>query len=124
MASNASPNDILRYDASSGSFLGGTSGTPAGFGTPWGLTFGPDGDLYVSSSDTSNVLRYDGSTGAYLEVFASGSGLSGPSGLTFTPVPEPATLSLLALGFALSLSKGGLAVLRRGSGQVMKRRRS
>jgi len=28
-------------------------------------------------------------------------------------VPEPATLSLLALGFALSLSKGGLAVMRR-----------
>jgi len=50
-----------------------------------GLKFGPDGDLYVSSRNTSSVLRFDGVTGAYREeVAAPGEGgLSSTGGFTF-----------------------------------------
>jgi len=50
------------------------------------MTFGPDGDLYVSDSG-NRVLRYSGSNGAPLGVFvAAGSGgLSGPRDLVFLP---------------------------------------
>jgi hypothetical protein len=50
--------------------------------------FGPDGDLYVSSTANlstgvvgTQVLRYDGSSGAFLNVVAGG--LSRPLGITF-----------------------------------------
>src|SRR5262249_23928796 len=78
-------NQIKRFDAITGAFVdvfvpsgsGGLSG-------PAGMTFGPDGNLYVTNSDSS-VLRFDGSTGASLGTFvSSGSGgLSGGDGLTF-----------------------------------------
>ena len=38
--------------------------TVADFPAPSTLVFGPDGNLYVTSIDTSSVLRYDGTTGA------------------------------------------------------------
>jgi streptogramin lyase len=42
-------------------------------------------DLFVSSTGTHQVLRYDKTTGAFIGVFASGGGLSSPTGLTFGP---------------------------------------
>ena len=49
--------------------------------------FGPDGNLYVASSQTNQILRYDGETGAFLDVFVQ-SGAQGPQfpvGLAFGP---------------------------------------
>ena len=50
-----------------------------------GMTFGPDGNLYVSSLGRARVLRFDGTTGAYLGQFvAPGSGgLSNASDVRF-----------------------------------------
>ena len=41
-----------------------------GLSGPRGLAFGPDGNLYVSSRDTSSVLRYNGMTGNFLEAYS------------------------------------------------------
>ena len=78
-------SDVLRYD-NSGTFIGvfvypGSGGLSG----PRGLTFGPDGNLYVSSVDTGQVLRYNGTTGTFIDAFVpTGSGgLSEPEGLVF-----------------------------------------
>ena len=43
---------------------------------PDDLTFGSDGNLYISSGTNSDgkILRYDGKTGAFMLVFAKGDG--------------------------------------------------
>ena len=68
LVSSYGTHQVLRYDSSTGAFLGAfvSEGSGGLFG-PVGLTFGPDGNLYVSDEITSQVLRYDGSTGAFLD---------------------------------------------------------
>ena len=83
LVSNGDTDTILSFDASTGAFLG-TFASGGGLDDPEGLTFGPDGNLYVTSR-TNNVLRYSGTTGAFLDVFASGGGLEDPAGLVFGP---------------------------------------
>jgi DNA-binding beta-propeller fold protein YncE len=88
-------NSVVRYDGTTGAPLPAPGQTGAffvasgsgGLLEPIGITFGPDGNLYVDSRDNSNVLKYDGRTGAFLGQFvAPGSGsLNGPNGLTFGP---------------------------------------
>jgi sugar lactone lactonase YvrE len=79
---------IIRYDGTTGALVGVfvASGS-GGLDGPFGLTFGPDGNLYVSSFYTNSVLKYNGSTGAFLGVFVSAGsgGLGNPIGLTFGP---------------------------------------
>lgn len=74
-------NGVLRYNLTTGAFLGVFA--PSNFGN--GLTFGPDGNLYVSvdAGLSGQVNRYNGQTGAFMGVFASGGGLINPTGLAF-----------------------------------------
>ena len=74
---------VLRYDG---------SGAPAGvfcrdplLVNPVGVTFGPDGNLYVAAGDTDRVLRFDGKTGASMGVFTSGGGFVSPRNVNFGP---------------------------------------
>ncbi|MDV6029899.1 MAG: hypothetical protein F9B45_07285 [Phycisphaera sp. RhM] len=56
-----------------------------GLSSPRGMAFGPDGNLFVSSTDTDSILRYDAATGSFIDEFvASGSGgLDFPHDLAF-----------------------------------------
>jgi DNA-binding beta-propeller fold protein YncE len=86
LVSGYNSNNVLKYDAATGSFLGTL--IPAGSGglnAPEGMAVGPDGYLYVSSSDTPSIKRYNLSTGAFVGNFAVGSGLQYPRGITFGP---------------------------------------
>jgi len=94
---SALTQSILRYDGTTGAFLGEfvASGS-GGLGYPIALTFGPGGDLYVASDRFSSnkppaVFCFQGpsgnSPGAFISVFvppASG-GLETPFGLLFGP---------------------------------------
>jgi len=80
------PTDgVRRFDAIGISvpFVVAASG---GLGSPRGLDFGPNGNLFVASS-TGEVLEYDGSTGASVGVFVDSNGNGGgpvdPYGLVF-----------------------------------------
>ncbi|MBI4518975.1 MAG: right-handed parallel beta-helix repeat-containing protein [Deltaproteobacteria bacterium] len=63
-------NSVQRYDATAGTFLG-TFASGGGLSGPYGLAFGPDGNLYVSSFSSNQVLKYSRSTGAFLGEFAA-----------------------------------------------------
>jgi hypothetical protein len=96
--SSALTNSILRYDFTSGlvdTFVPGGSG---GLDHPIGLTFGPDGNLFVASlglqSGLPSVMRFDGTSGAPMPSAGNGGavfiasgfgGLSSLTGLIFGP---------------------------------------
>lgn len=68
---------------SSRQFVASGSG---GLSVPEGMTFGPDGKLYVSSWNTGSVLRYDGNTGAFLGPFVPpAAGVFNPDQVAFGP---------------------------------------
>jgi DNA-binding beta-propeller fold protein YncE len=66
--SSFSQNTVLRYNETTGAFLG--TFISAGSGAPHRGIFGPDGNFYVASADNDRVLRYNGTTGAFLDIFA------------------------------------------------------
>ena len=84
-------NAVLRYDGATGRFMDmfatGDPGDPSDQinQDSTGLTFGPDGNLYINSHKTDSVLRFDGKTGAPRGVFAAGPELQQPAGLAFGP---------------------------------------
>jgi DNA-binding beta-propeller fold protein YncE len=87
--------NVVHYDGTTGAFLG--EFVPKGSGglvLPLGLTFGPDGNLYVADAsglDSGPILRFQGPSGstpgAFMDAFVpSGTGgLLSPSGLLFGP---------------------------------------
>jgi sugar lactone lactonase YvrE len=96
--SGVGASSVLRYDGLSGEFIDRfVADDPStadvdetgGLYRPYGIAFGPDGLLYVSSFLSDQILRYDANTGAFVDVFASGNresgGLNGPNGLLFDP---------------------------------------
>ena len=88
---------VFRFDGSTGAPI--DSGHPdsigifipsaqnGNLGTPEQITFGPDGNLYVTDDTNSNVLRFDGATGIFINKFIldNAGGLSAPNGMAFGP---------------------------------------
>ena len=93
--SSHSGSGVLRYDAATGmpSPAPGKSGAEfispgaGGLNLARSIAFGPDGNLYVASSNTDAILRFNGTTGAPVgdgQFIASGLGsLNQPRGLLF-----------------------------------------
>jgi outer membrane protein assembly factor BamB len=75
---------ISRYNGTTGSYIDDfVPINSGGIMYPIDLTFGPDGNLYVSDIDTDRVIRYNGISGEFIDTFASGGSLDHPFGLTF-----------------------------------------
>ncbi len=91
-STDTTPDRVLRFNpvtgapVGSGVFVSDSSVAPHGLS---GLTFGPDGNLYVTSYRTHEVRRYDGRTGAPIGsgvfVPAGSAGSLNPSDLQFGP---------------------------------------
>ena len=69
-------------------------------GSPLGIATLPSGNLVVGLHDRDKLVEVDVTTGAVSDFYAAGDTFHAGSGMWVVPVPEPATLSLLALGFA------------------------
>jgi glucose/arabinose dehydrogenase len=86
------PGAVLRFDGSTGEFLDTFVDSLSNAADGANLTFGPDGNLYVTTGLVGNsVLRFDGSSGQTIDMFVtSGSGgLSYATSMRFTaPVPR------------------------------------
>ena len=78
---------VLAFDEQTGDPLGIFIDEGNGLTSPSSLTYGPDGNLYVSDYNNSSVLIYDGVTGDFIETFIpSGSnGLISPETIAFGP---------------------------------------
>jgi streptogramin lyase len=85
-ASSNLDNAVKQFQSSSGSLLG-TVASGNGLDSPWGITIGPDGRLYVASYDTDEVKRFDPKTGAFIDTFVTAAlgGLDKPISLLFLP---------------------------------------
>jgi len=79
---------VFRYNQDTGSFIdvfikpgsGGLNGAT-------GLSYGPDGNVYIASFYSRNILRYNGKTGKFIDEFVSPGrgGLGAPNDVKFGP---------------------------------------
>jgi sugar lactone lactonase YvrE len=89
LIANVGTNSILRYDEATNTLSTFTSGGNGALSVPNGMTYGPDGNLYVSSLGTGSIVEYNGSTGAFLGTFVAHTvgqqTLEYPNGIAFDP---------------------------------------
>jgi WD40 repeat protein len=81
LVSGFNNNEVLRYNQTTGAFEG-VFASGGSLTNPVGLTYGPDGNLYVASSGSNQVLEYNGTSGAFIRTFAS---IGAPEDLVFGP---------------------------------------
>jgi RHS repeat-associated protein len=85
---DANGDSILRYDGITGDLIGPmVSRGSGGLDQPHNPTFGPDGNLYVFSSNPARILRFDGQTGFFIDVFVDTGegGFNGGAKIEFGP---------------------------------------
>jgi len=86
LVSSNDTNEVLRYDGTTGAFVG-VFASGGGLDGPVDLVFGPDDNLYVASETTNNVKRFNGTTGVFMDDFVTTNtaALLLPYGLVFGP---------------------------------------
>jgi len=106
-ASGAPRGEILRFDLATGTpkapFVVDGAG---GLEDPHSVVFGPDGNVYVSSTPTNEVLRYHYPSGAFMGAFIS-------------DVPNPTGLAFDATGDLYVGSGGGVRRFNGTTGQFI-----
>jgi DNA-binding beta-propeller fold protein YncE len=100
--SDAGSNSIQEFNQTTGALINSSFVSPGsgGLAVPFGLTFGPDHNLYVASLGTSDILEYNGTTGAFMQKFVP-KGLGGmyyPNQIQFGPDGNLYVASFLAGG--------------------------
>jgi len=86
LVASSGNNKLLRYDSSSGVFLGALV-VGGGMNAPAALCHASSNSVLVASYATNRVRRYDAQSGAFMGDFvaASSGGLAGPSAVCFAP---------------------------------------
>jgi glucose/arabinose dehydrogenase len=102
-SANGTGGEVLRFDWTSQTYQSFVPLGGGGLQSTAGITFGPDGNLYVSSAVQNSIVEYDGTTGNFLRVFvpAGAGGLNWAGGIKFG-------------------SDGDLYVCSRDSNQILK----
>lgn len=106
--------DAVRRYSPTGQLLGTPVPAGAGVGGPDnGLTFGPDGLLYVPGYDTNNVLRHNPANGQNAVLVTAGSGgLRRTRGILFRPDGETFLVSSEGSGQILEYRRDNGALVR------------
>jgi len=104
--SAATNNQLLRFDASTGSFLGSWT-VPDPDGDLYGMAISPDGSrLFVSDIFNGRIFQVDTATGV-ADPFQTSDALSAPAFLLYVPdgvissVPEPSTFAMTGAGLVV-----------------------
>jgi hypothetical protein len=89
----------LQFNANTGELLG-VFAQGNGLNGTYGITIGPDGDVYVSSTLGNSIKRFEFVSGTFLGNYVTTTAHPAPSIIQFTPfpIPEPSSVVLSALG--------------------------
>jgi sugar lactone lactonase YvrE len=84
---NTRGNNVVVADTVKNTLRDFIAAGSGGLVDPDDLTYGPDGNLYVSSGTSTGgaILRFNGRTGAFIDVFATAPSLKRPYGNAFGP---------------------------------------
>ena len=81
LVTSSGTDNVLQYDGATGAFVN-VFAQLGGIDSPQAMTFGPDGNLFVASLNSTlnsdfapSITEYDGTTGGFLGTFASGTNL-------------------------------------------------
>lgn len=95
-------NEVLEFDGQTGELLGALVPDGSGLDRGTGMTYGPNGNLFVASANALEILEFDGQTGALVGTFASSGVSPYPMDLAFKPAPLDSMPAPAVTGISVS----------------------